>query len=76
MLLAEIAERDNWSCSLCALPVDPTVAWPASQSPSLDHRVPISKGGAHDPSNVFLAHLSCNSSKGDRMPGDGFLLDG
>jgi 5-methylcytosine-specific restriction endonuclease McrA/endogenous inhibitor of DNA gyrase (YacG/DUF329 family) len=76
VLMASIAERDGWRCSLCSLPVDPAVAWPNSLSPSLDHRVPLSRGGAHDPSNVFLAHLGCNSSKGDRMPEDGPLLTG
>ncbi|MFD5675603.1 HNH endonuclease [Streptomyces sp. NPDC127040] len=76
VLLADIADRDRWHCSLCSHPVDPSVAWPDSSSPSLDHRVPLSKGGAHDPSNVFLAHLGCNSSKGDRLLDDGPLLTG
>ncbi|MFD5509012.1 HNH endonuclease [Streptomyces sp. NPDC127051] len=76
VLLAAIAERDGWQCSLCRQPVDPAVAWPDSLSPSLDHRVPLSKGGAHDPSNVYLAHLGCNSSKGDRLLDDGSLLTG
>ncbi|MET9467779.1 HNH endonuclease signature motif containing protein [Streptomyces sp. NPDC006544] len=76
VLLAAIAERDAWQCSLCTHPIDPAVAWPDSLSPSLDHRVPLSKGGAHDPSNVFLAHLGCNSSKGDRLMDDGPLLTG
>ncbi|MFJ3201006.1 HNH endonuclease [Streptomyces sp. NPDC086989] len=74
--MASIAERDGWRCSLCSHPVDPAVTWPDSLSPSLDHRVPLSKGGAHDPSNVFLAHLGCNSSKGDRLLNDGPLLTG
>lgn len=76
VLLAEIAERDGWKCSLCRRPVDPKTRWPNSASPSLDHRVPLSRGGAHDPSNVFLAHLGCNSAKGDRVDGDGLLLTG
>lgn len=76
VLLAAIAERDGWQCSLCQQLVDPAVAWPDSLSPSLDHRVPLSKGGAHDPSNVYLAHLGCNSSKGDRLLDDGSLLTG
>lgn len=73
---SEIAERDNWQCSLCLEPVDPAVAWPDSLSPSLDHRIPLTRHGAHDPSNVFLAHLGCNSSKGDRLLDDGPLLIG
>jgi 5-methylcytosine-specific restriction endonuclease McrA len=67
VLLAEIAVRDGWVCGICAEIVDPAQQWPAAGSPSVDHVVPLSKGGAHDPSNVQLAHLSCNSSKGDRL---------
>jgi 5-methylcytosine-specific restriction endonuclease McrA len=76
VLMAEIAERDGWRCSLCRQPVDPAVQWPDRLSPSLDHRVPISKGGAHDPSNVFLAHLGCNSSKGNREAAVGLVSTG
>lgn len=65
--LAEIAERDAWRCSLCKQPVDPLVKWPHPKSPSLDHRIPLSRGGAHDPSNVDLAHLGCNTAKNNRV---------
>lgn len=76
VLFAEIAERDNWQCSLCLKPVGPAVAWPDSLSPSLDHRIPLTRHGAHDPSNVFLAHLGCNSSKGNRLSTTNPLLTG
>jgi 5-methylcytosine-specific restriction endonuclease McrA len=36
-----------------------------SMHPSLEHVKPMSKGGNHYWDNVDLAHLSCNSSKGD-----------
>lgn len=64
VVFSEIAERDRWTCHICALPVDPTRAWPDRMSPSLDHVQPLARGGKHDPSNVQLAHLSCNSRKG------------
>lgn len=66
VILTEIAERDSWFCGLCKLPVDATLAYPDPMSKSLDHIVPLSKGGAHDPSNAQLAHLRCNVSKGNR----------
>ena len=62
----EIYERDDWTCQLCGRPVDPTLRWPHPMYKSLDHRVPISRGGSHTRDNVQLAHLSCNSRKGDR----------
>lgn len=64
VLRSEIAERDHWKCQLCGDPVDKAVVWPDPFSPSLDHIVPLSKGGAHDPDNVQLAHLRCNVAKG------------
>lgn len=65
--LAEIAERDGWVCGICVEVIDQAAKWPAPGSPSIDHVIPLSRGGIHDPDNVQLAHLSCNSSKGDRL---------
>lgn len=67
VLLIDIADRDGWACHICGHPVDQMCAWPAPTSPSLDHVVPLSRGGAHEPSNVRLAHLICNSMKGARL---------
>lgn len=63
---AEIAERDGWVCQLCQVSVDPALEWPHPMSQSLDHKIPLSKGGAHSRANCQLAHLTCNLSKGDR----------
>ena len=62
----EVFERDSWVCGLCSLLVDPDAAYPDPGSASLDHVVPLSRGGEHSLSNVQLAHLSCNVSKGAR----------
>ncbi|MGH3584753.1 MAG: HNH endonuclease [Pseudonocardia sp.] len=64
---ADVHARDGWTCQLCRLPIDPSVAWPDSASPSLDHIIPLSRGGAHAMANVQSAHLGCNSSKGDKL---------
>lgn len=37
------------------------------QSDSLDHVVPVSRGGRHEPENVVAACRRCNSSKHDRL---------
>ena len=54
-----IYERDKGRCHICGRRVKKAEA-------SLDHLVPISKGGAHAPWNVALAHLNCNSRRGNR----------
>lgn len=63
----DIFERDIWLCGLCSTPVDPDLSHPDPMSPSLDHILPLSKGGTHTYENVQLAHLTCNVSKGNRV---------
>lgn len=64
--MSEVAERDDWLCGICLLPVDPDLAHPDPGSASLDHVTPLSLGGAHRMENVQLSHLKCNVQKGAR----------
>ena len=57
-----IFDRDDWICGLCGEPVRRDEA-------TLDHVVPLSLGGQHDPTNLRLAHGSCNSRRGDGVAG-------
>jgi len=66
---SEILERDNWKCGICGGEISPDLAWPDRMSATLDHIVPIVKGGDHSFANVQAAHFTCNSSKGDRRSG-------
>lgn len=63
----EIYERDNWMCGLCGDPIDPAAKLPNQMSASIDHIIPISKGGTHERTNVQAAHLFCNVSKGAKV---------
>lgn len=63
----QVCERDAWTCQLCSKPVDKALMHPHPFSRSLDHIVPISRGGAHTFANAQLAHLRCNISKGNRL---------
>lgn len=67
VMLSELIERDGLTCKWCADPIDLSVAWPDPLSKSIDHIVPVSKGGTHELENCQLMHLGCNSSKGARM---------
>ncbi len=62
-----VARRDNWRCQLCRKRVDPKLRHPHPMSWSLDHIIPISRGGEHSYANTQLAHLGCNVSKGARI---------
>lgn len=60
--LAALYERDAGVCHICKK----KVAW---RDKSMDHLVPLSKGGDHSWVNVALAHRVCNSRRGvDRRP--------
>lgn len=63
----KVYRRDNWTCGICAEPIHPDCAYPSKDSASLDHVIPISRGGPHLYSNVQAAHLGCNIAKSDRM---------
>lgn len=65
--LKRVIKRDGGICQLCGKPVDTTSnknGRVRSYYPSIDHIVPMSKGGGHVWNNVQLAHMICNSRKG------------
>jgi 5-methylcytosine-specific restriction endonuclease McrA len=64
---AEIFERDGWFCGICDEPVDGSLRWPDPYSASLDHIVPLVRGGHHTRANAQLAHLTCNIRKGTSL---------
>jgi hypothetical protein len=61
---SEIYERDGWRCQICGRMVKRGVAVPDPLAPTLDHVVPLARGGTHEPANVRLAHFLCNSRRG------------
>jgi hypothetical protein len=65
--LASIWDRDGGACGICGDDIDPSIAWPHKMSKTLDHILPLSKGGTHEPANAQLAHAVCNSRKNDRL---------
>lgn len=62
----DVYERDDWTCGLCGAAILPELRFPDPGSVSLDHVVPLSRGGVHSPENSRAAHLHCNSSRGNR----------
>lgn len=62
--VSEIYERDKWICGLCGKKVDKNLKYPNLLSKSLDHIIPLSKGGEHSRKNVQLSHLECNRRTG------------
>lgn len=54
-------------CALCGQLVAIDRARPKREWATIDHVIPLAKGGRHAYDNVQLAHLGCNSSKGARV---------
>lgn len=63
---AVVFERDGWRCQLCGDDVSRDVDPRHPKAPSVDHIVPLARGGLHEYTNVQCAHYGCNSSKRDR----------
>lgn len=64
--IASLCERDDWRCHICGCKIEKNKRKDASMGPSIDHVIPLSKGGSHTWQNVRIAHRSCNSRKGNR----------
>ena len=77
--LKELYNRDNGVCWICGKLCDYNdKEYRVSEKghrylatgpnyPSVDHVIPLSKGGAHTWNNVKLAHKRCNSKKCDKI---------
>jgi hypothetical protein len=63
---ASVGERDGWLCHLCGDPV-PQYAGNSPQAATVDHIVPIARGGEHVWTNVALAHRECNIRRGANL---------
>lgn len=71
-----VGKRDGWRCGICRRMIDPKRAYPHPLSQSLDHIVPLSKGGHHTYANVRIAHLKCNTERGNRGGNEQLALIG
>ena len=55
-------------CGICGQPVDMSLKYPHPFSPSIDHIIPIDRGGhPSDISNLQLAHWKCNRNKANKL---------
>lgn len=61
-----LRKRDGDNCHLCGLIVPVGARKPHPLSAEVDHILPISLGGTHDPENLALAHKNCNNVKGNQ----------
>lgn len=69
-LISQIVRRDgDCRCWVCGEPIDRSSEDPrAPDAISLDHQVPVSRGGVDALSNLKLAHVRCNRARGNLTP--------
>lgn len=55
-------------CAICGKPVDFSLKSPHPLSATVDHIIPVAKGGhPSDITNLQLAHRCCNRQKSDKL---------
>lgn len=65
----DIFNRDGWLCQICGIKTPESLRGTYKpNAPELDHIIPVSKGGAHHPSNCQTSCRSCNGKKSDGVP--------
>lgn len=73
--LRRLIRKDNNLCHICGMPCDDSAFHITTEGhfitgdnyPSVDHVIPLSKGGTHTHNNVKLAHFKCNRDKSDSI---------
>jgi len=75
----DVYVRDGWKCQLCGKmcrkkwAVSKLSGIPHPRCATIDHIVPMSRGGGHVMHNVQLACWECNTRKGARLEGQRLL---
>ena len=55
-------------CGICGRPVDKSLKFPHPLSPTIDHIIPVDRGGhPSDIDNLQLAHFTCNRQKSNKL---------
>ena len=73
-----VFERDSYVCQDCGRKTSTRGGWLSPRYPTLDHIVPLSRGGAHVYANCRCVCRQCNIDKGNgaSVRGDQLLLIG
>lgn len=67
-IVARLYYKHDGLCGICKQTINLTIKHPHKMSLSIDHILPISKGGNNFQSNLQPTHLICNLLKSDNIP--------
>jgi 5-methylcytosine-specific restriction endonuclease McrA len=65
-----VLEAHGARCIVCGINIDTSLSHPHPMSVSLEHVIPLARGGEHSYKNCAPSHLRCNISKGVKPLGD------
>lgn len=66
--VVKVYDRDKWKCVLCGCKVVKSRDYKSNRA-TIDHRIPLSKGGSHTYDNCQTMCTVCNSSKHTKVLG-------
>lgn len=61
---SDVFTRDQFRCGICKKRLEMDKRVPHPKAPTIDHILPLSRGGQHTLANVRAAHFICNSKRG------------
>jgi hypothetical protein len=70
----DIFERDGWRCHICGKMTKPRAHYLHPLAATIDHLVPLSRGGRDAADNVACAHRKCNTDRNATGPAQLLLL--
>ncbi|MGH3251837.1 MAG: HNH endonuclease [Trebonia sp.] len=65
--VTELLAEQTFRCHICGNVIDPGCKYPDAECPTIDHIIPLSRGGSGLRSNLKAAHMRCNSAKGVKV---------
>lgn len=60
----------GWICYVCKEKINPRLRMPNYMAATVEHIIPLCKGGTHTWDNVAPSHAKCNFNRGDSLPDD------
>ncbi len=60
-------EMMGWTCYVCKEPVDRRLRFPNYMAATVEHVIPLCKGGTHTWDNVSMSHARCNFERGSNI---------
>lgn len=68
LTVRQLLNRDGNTCYICDKDIDTSLSGLDDLGPTIDHVIPLARGGTNDGFNLRLTHRKCNTKKGVSIP--------